>query len=101
VAVRVCFGTLIAFIAYMVLSSTGPALASSYNFVAPVIGTVLGVSLGSETVTRDEWLAAAVVVVGVTAVVAGRGRRRRASDRRSPRAHTPSRRPRPDRADRP
>jgi len=61
VAVRVCFGTLIAFTAYMVLSSTGPALASSYNFVAPVIGTVLGVSLGSETVTRDEWLAAAVV----------------------------------------
>jgi len=54
VAVRVCFGTLIAFTAYMVLSSTGPALASSYNFVAPVIGTVLGVSLGSETVTRDE-----------------------------------------------
>ena len=59
-------GSLVAFSAYMVLlQRTSTALASSYTFVNPVIGLVLGVTLGGEVVTTGEWLAAAVVCAGV------------------------------------
>jgi drug/metabolite transporter (DMT)-like permease len=69
----VVFGSLIAFVAYMVLlANTSRALASSNSFVNPVIGMLLGVSLGSETVTHHEWLAVGIIVVGVTAIVLGR-----------------------------
>jgi len=69
----VTFGSLIAFTAYMVLlSNTSAALAASYSFVNPVIGMLLGVSLGKEAVTSHEWLAVGVIIVGVTAVVLGR-----------------------------
>lgn len=72
----VIFGSLIAFTAYMVLlSSTGPVLATSYSFVNPVIGMLLGVSLGGERVTSHEWIAVGIIVFGVTAVVLGRGLR--------------------------
>lgn len=69
----VAFGSLIAFSAYMVLlSNTRPALASSNSFVNPVIGMLLGVSLGGEKVTNHEWLAVAVIVLGVTMLILGR-----------------------------
>ncbi len=69
----VVFGSLIAFVAYMVLlSSTTPALASSYSFVNPVIAMLLGISLGGETVTQAEWLAVGIIVVGVIVLVLGR-----------------------------
>jgi drug/metabolite transporter (DMT)-like permease len=59
-------GSLIAFSAYMLLlQRTNALLASSYTFVNPVIGLVLGVTLGGEIVTAPEWLAAAVVCAGV------------------------------------
>ena len=73
----VVFGSLIAFNAYMVLLARAPAsLASSYTFVNPVIALLLGVSLGGETVGALEWVAVAIIVTGVTAVVLARGRRR-------------------------
>jgi drug/metabolite transporter (DMT)-like permease len=73
----VVFGSLIAFTAYMVLlSGTSVALASSYCFVNPVIGMLLGISLGGEAVTSHEWIAVGVIVVGVAGVVVGRGERR-------------------------
>jgi drug/metabolite transporter (DMT)-like permease len=59
----------------VLLSSTTPALASSFNFVTAVIGMLLGVSLGQETVTGREWIAVAIIVIGVTGVVLGRGTR--------------------------
>ncbi|MBA4176381.1 MAG: permease [Leptothrix sp. (in: Bacteria)] len=59
-------GSLIGFSAYMVLlQRTGTTLASSYSFVNPLIGLVLGVTLGGEAVSRLEWAAAGVVLAGV------------------------------------
>jgi drug/metabolite transporter (DMT)-like permease len=72
-AYLVVFGSMIAFVAYMVLlSRTTPALAASYSFVNPVIAMLLGISLGGETVTQYEWLAVGIIVVGVTVLVLGR-----------------------------
>lgn len=69
----VVFGSLIAFTAYMtLLSRTSAALAASYTFVNPVIGLLLGVSLGRETVTAFEWAAVAFVLMGVAILIAGR-----------------------------
>jgi drug/metabolite transporter (DMT)-like permease len=69
----VVFGSLIAFCAYMVLLvNTRPALASSNSFVNPVIGMLLGISLGGETVTGHEWLAVGIIVLGVTVLIFGR-----------------------------
>jgi drug/metabolite transporter (DMT)-like permease len=66
----------------VLLARASPALATSYAYVNPVIGMALGVSLGGETVTRYEWLASLVILVGVVLVVLGR--------RRSPSAAQPS-----------
>ena len=69
----VVFGTLIAFNAYMVLlARTSASLAASYSLVNPVVALLLGVTLGRETVTAWEWLAAGVVLVGVVILFAGR-----------------------------
>ncbi len=66
-------GSLIGFCAYMVLlQRTGTALASSYTFVNPVIGLVLGVTLGGEAVSALEWSAAGVVVAGVVLLLMAR-----------------------------
>ena len=66
-------GSLIAFCAYMLLlQRTSVALASSYTFVNPVIGLVLGVTLGGEVVSTLEWGAAGVVLVSVVLLLAGR-----------------------------
>ena len=69
----VVFGSLIAFNAYMVLLSRASAgLASSYTFVNPVIAMLLGVAVAGEVVTGFEWLAAAVVLVGVVLMLRGK-----------------------------
>lgn len=69
----VFFGSLIAFSAYMVLlARTRPALAASYSFVNPIIGMLLGVTLGSELVTGHEWGAVAVIVCGVILLIFGK-----------------------------
>jgi drug/metabolite transporter (DMT)-like permease len=66
-------GSLIGFSAYMVLlQRTSTALASSYTFVNPVIGLMLGVTIGGEVVSTLEWGAAGVVLVGVVLLLAGR-----------------------------
>jgi len=66
----VVFGSLIAFNAYMLLLARASAgLASSYTFVNPVIGMLLGVAIGGETVTPFEWCAVAVVLAGVVLLV--------------------------------
>jgi drug/metabolite transporter (DMT)-like permease len=71
----VVFGSLMAFTAYMVLlSNTSTTLASSYTFVNPVIGLLLGVWLGGETVRTREWIAVAIIVVSVTVVMLARNR---------------------------
>ena len=69
----VVFGSLVAFNAYMVLLAEAPAgLASSYTFVNPVIAMLLGVALAGEAVSRFEWAAVAVILVGVVMLVQAR-----------------------------
>jgi len=68
-------GTLIAYLAYMVLiERVSPALASSYAFVNPVIGMALGATLGGEIVSGGEWIAALVITAGVVLLVMGKRR---------------------------
>jgi drug/metabolite transporter (DMT)-like permease len=72
-AYLVVAGSLLGFSAYMLLlERTSPALASSYSFVNPVIGMVLGVTLGGEVVTGFEWLAAGVTGAGVVLLLLSR-----------------------------
>jgi drug/metabolite transporter (DMT)-like permease len=69
------FGSLIAFNAYMLLlARASAALASSYTFVNPVIGMLLGVAVAGESVTPYEWGAVAVVLAGVVLLVCRPGR---------------------------
>lgn len=71
----VTFGSLIAFNAYMVLlSRTSAALASSYTFVNPIIAMILGVYVAHEYISQYEWLAAAVVLLGVVLMLAQKRR---------------------------
>ena len=66
-------GSLLAFSAYMLLlQRTSITLASSYTFVNPLIGLLLGVGLGGEAVSPLEWSAAGVVIVGVVMLLWGR-----------------------------
>jgi drug/metabolite transporter (DMT)-like permease len=69
----VTFGSLVAFNAYMLLlARASAAVASSYTFVNPVIAMVLGVTLGGEAITRGEWLATGVIVLGVILLMWGK-----------------------------
>jgi len=66
-------GSLVAFSAYMVLlQRTSAALASSYTFVNPIIGMVLGATVGGEIVSAREWAAAGIVTASVVLLLAGR-----------------------------
>lgn len=72
-AYLVVAGSLVAFTAYMLLvQHTSATLASSYTFVNPVIGMVLGVTLGGEVVSTLEWSAAGVVSTGVVLLLLAR-----------------------------
>jgi drug/metabolite transporter (DMT)-like permease len=72
-AYLVTFGSLIAFNAYMLLlSRTSATLAASYSLVNPLVGLILGVTLGGETITMWEWLAAGIVMIGVVLLFMGR-----------------------------
>jgi drug/metabolite transporter (DMT)-like permease len=69
----VTFGSLIAFNAYMLLlSRTSATLAASYSLVNPLVGLVLGVTLGGEAISLREWAAAGIVMVGVVLLFMGR-----------------------------
>jgi drug/metabolite transporter (DMT)-like permease len=69
----ISFGSWIAFSAYMyLLDNASAGLASSYTLVNPVIAMLLGVSLNNEHVSRFEWQAVGVILVGVVLLVCGR-----------------------------
>ena len=69
----VVFGSLVAFSAYMLLlARTSASLAASYSLVNPVVALFLGVTLGRETVSTWEWIAAGVVMIGVVLLFSGR-----------------------------
>jgi drug/metabolite transporter (DMT)-like permease len=66
-------GTLVAFSAFMVLlQRTSTAVSSSYAYVNPVIGMVLGATLGGEAISAFEWAAAALVTGSVLLMLGGR-----------------------------
>jgi drug/metabolite transporter (DMT)-like permease len=66
-------GSLVAFSAFMVLLQRTPtAVSSSYAYVNPVIGMVLGVTLGGEAISAFEWAAAALVTGSVVLMLGGR-----------------------------
>jgi drug/metabolite transporter (DMT)-like permease len=68
-------GSLVAFSAYMVLLSRVPSsLATSYSFVNPVVGVLLGVLLGGETIVPVEWAAVACILAGVALLLLQRAR---------------------------
>jgi drug/metabolite transporter (DMT)-like permease len=72
-AYLVVAGSLIAFSAIMVLLQRTPtAVSSSYAYVNPIIGLLLGVTLGGETLQWGEWLAAALVTGSVVLMLRGR-----------------------------
>jgi len=66
-------GSLLAFNAYMyLLDHSSAAMASSYAFINPLIGMLLGTTLGGEIVSGDEWMAAGVILAGVVLLLSGR-----------------------------
>lgn len=66
-------GSLIAFSAFMLLLQRTPtAVSASYAYVNPLIGLLLGVTLGGETLHWAEWLAAALVTGSVVLMLRGR-----------------------------
>jgi drug/metabolite transporter (DMT)-like permease len=72
-AYLVVAGSLLGFSAYMLLlERTTAALASSYTFVNPVIGLVMGVTLGGEVISQGELVAAGVITAGVVLLLMGR-----------------------------
>ena len=72
-AYLVVAGSIVAFTAFMVLLQRTPtAVSSSYAYVNPLIGLVLGVTLGGETLHWGEWMAAALVTGSVVLMLRGR-----------------------------
>lgn len=73
-AYLVVFGSIIAFSAFMLLlQRTRTAVSSSYAYVNPLIGLVLGVTLGGEVLHWGEWLAAGLVTGSVVLMLRGKG----------------------------
>ena len=71
-AYLVVAGSLMAFSAFMVLLQRTPAaVSSSYAYVNPLIGLVLGVTLGGETLHLGEWLSAGLVTASVLLMLRG------------------------------
>jgi drug/metabolite transporter (DMT)-like permease len=71
-AYLVVAGSLVAFSAFMVLLQRTPAaVSSSYAYVNPLIGLVLGVTLGGDTRHWGEWLSAALVTGSVVLMLRG------------------------------
>jgi len=63
-------GSLVAFSAYLyLLAHASAAMATSYAFVNPLIALFLGVVLAHEVVTAGEWLACAVILLGVICIL--------------------------------
>ena len=70
----VVFGSLVAYSAYQhLLKNVRTLVASSNTFVNPVVAFAVGILFANETVTRTEYLALAVILVGVFLVLSASG----------------------------
>jgi drug/metabolite transporter (DMT)-like permease len=66
----IILGSIVAYSAYQYLLKTvRPLVASSNTFVNPVVAFVAGIWLANETVTANEYLALAVILIGVYLVL--------------------------------
>lgn len=66
----IVFGSFVAYSAYLyLLNNVRPALATSYAFVNPVVAMFLGVWLADEIIGRAEYVAMAIIVIGVLLVL--------------------------------
>ena len=66
----IVFGSLIAYSAYLfLLQHVRPALATSYAFVNPLVAMLLGAALAGEHIDRAEYIALAIIIVGVLLVL--------------------------------
>ncbi|OAM51536.1 drug/metabolite exporter YedA [Methylovorus sp. MM2] len=66
----IIFGSFIAYSAYLfLLDHVRPALATSYAFVNPVVALLLGAWLANEVIGRAEFMALAIIIVGVLLVL--------------------------------
>lgn len=71
------FGSIVAFTAYVwLLQNVRPALAGSYAYVNPVIAVLLGAALNGERFGWRDFLAMAVILLGVVVLTMARTRKR-------------------------
>ena len=69
-AFLIVLGSIIAYSAYQYLLKTvRPLVASSNTFVNPIVAFTVGIWLADETVTRTEYAALAVIIIGVFLVL--------------------------------
>ncbi len=66
----VVFGSLVAYSAYMYLLKTvRPLVASSNTFVNPIVAFAVGIWLANEHITSNEYMALAIILLGVFLVL--------------------------------
>lgn len=66
----IILGSLVAYSAYQyLLKSVRPLVASSNTFVNPVVAFVVGIWLANEHVTTNEYIALAIILIGVFLVL--------------------------------
>ena len=69
-AFLIVLGSIIAYSAYQYLLKTvRPLVASSNTFINPIVAFAVGIWLADETVTRTEYAALAVIIIGVFLVI--------------------------------
>ncbi len=66
----VVLGSIVAYSAYQYLLKTvRPLVASSNTFVNPIVAFIVGIWLANETVTANEYIALAIILIGVFLVL--------------------------------
>jgi drug/metabolite transporter (DMT)-like permease len=66
----VVLGSLAAYSAYQwLLKNVRPLVASSNTFVNPVVAFVVGISFAGEHIVQNEYMALAVIIVGVMLIL--------------------------------
>ena len=70
----IVLGSLVAYSAYQyLLKNVRPLVASSNTFVNPIVAFIVGIWLANETVTKTEYAALSVILVGVFLVLSASG----------------------------
>jgi drug/metabolite transporter (DMT)-like permease len=71
----VVLGSIVAYSAYQYLLKTvRPLVASSNTFVNPVVAFIVGIWFANEHVTTNEYIALAIILVGVILVLSESGK---------------------------